>query len=786
MGLGYDCRVTSESKWQRTRARLAAMDRDELQTRLGQEVAKRLDLVRYRIGLRRWVPRPGGSTASANFFFSPKEVPEILQAIRSRLPDRAEEIVLEADAICLHRLRLLGYNALDYGPEIDWHLDVVHGKRAPRRPGYRIDFLNFSEVGDHKVIWELNRHQHLVTLAKAWLLTGSWRYVDELATEWYSWQRANPYPLGINWASSLEAGFRSLAWLWVRELLSAAPESEGKEGSLPPEFTSDLVRGIAVHGRYIERNLSTYFSPNTHLIGEAAALFFIGMLCPEFRDSARWRELGWSTLIGEAARQVLPDGVHFEQSLHYHVYALDFFLHASQLAVKNGVPIPDEFEQIILKMLDVVSALAQAAPPEGFGDDDGGRVFDPRRNRPEQMTDPLAVGAGIFARPEFKHAAGLTEEVLWVLGPEGLRVFDALNGCPLAAGSKSFEAGGIYVMAATPEGNPSVQMAIDAGPQGTGRSGHGHADALSVRLGVGRRWLIDPGTYRYVGDPEERNHFRGTAAHNTMRIDGEDQAIPKGPFAWGELPSTQVERWLAGSTFALFAGNHTGYNRLPDPVLHRRFVLQINAGAEDPFWLIRDLAEGRDIHRLEVFWHFAADTSINWSGDAFVASALDSGLAERARLTLLAARDVGWSRELTSDYVSPAYGARLAAPLVRFETRVNLPAECATLILPRVAPTGYSFERLGVDPHAEQRPVSAYRYQDSIVRREFLFAESDETWTFGAWSSDARLVYASFEAGQLAHLVLVDGSFAEFGGKALAACPRRRQRFEWLKAGGEV
>ena len=153
---------------------------------------------------------------------------------------------------------------------------------------------------------------------------------------------------------------------------------------------------------------------------------------------------------------------------------------------------------------------------------------------------------------------------------------------------------------------------------------------------------------------------------------------------------------------------------------------------------------------------------------------------------MLAARDAGWSRELTSDYVSPAYGARLTAPLVRFEARVRLPAECATLIVPGEAPSEYTFERLGADPRAAQRPVSAYHYHDSIVRREFLFAESDDAWTFGPWSSDARLLYASFNGEDLAHLLLVDGSFVDFGGKALASSPRRLQRFEWLNAGGEV
>ena len=56
--------------------------------------------------------------------------------------------------------------------DIDWHLDPVHGKRAPLDPWFKIPFLDFAVVGDHKVTWELNRHQHLVTLAKARLLSG--------------------------------------------------------------------------------------------------------------------------------------------------------------------------------------------------------------------------------------------------------------------------------------------------------------------------------------------------------------------------------------------------------------------------------------------------------------------------------------------------------------------------------------------------------------------------------------------------------------------------------------
>src|SRR5208282_3472192 len=128
--------------------------------------------------------------------------------------------------------------------------------------------------------------------------------------------------------------------------------------------------------RYIERYLSTYFSPNTHLLGEAVALFFIGTLCREISAAERWRNLGWKILLEESQRQVRSDGVYFEQALYYQVYALDFFLHARLLASVNGFPIPEPFDNVLKKMLDVVEAISEVGPPEGFGDDDGGRVFN--------------------------------------------------------------------------------------------------------------------------------------------------------------------------------------------------------------------------------------------------------------------------------------------------------------------------------------------------------------------------------------------------------------------------
>ncbi len=764
---------TVAPNWRKTVTRLTQMGWDELHTRVQQEVSKRVDLALYRTGVRNGSTidlRPIEATTHPVLFFSEDEVASRADLLREHLPSAVESIIHEADEICQHRFRLLGYDNLDYGAEIDWHLDAVHGKRAPLKPWFKIRFLDFDEVGDHKVIWELNRHQHLVTLAKAWCLTGQEKYVTELTKQWYAWQVANPHPIGINWGSSLEVGFRSLSWLWVRALIANCP-------AVPQSFAADLLRALNLNGQYIEKYLSTYFSPNTHLLGEAVALFFIGTLCPQLESAERWRNDGWRIVLQEADRQVRSDGVYFEQSLYYHVYALDFFLHARLLAARNDMKIPASLDQTLEKMLDVLQAVSQTGPPDGFGDDDGGRVFNPRRNRAEHLTDPLAVGAVMFQRNDLKPAAKLTEESIWLFGEGAVSFLEKGNEVARRElKSAAFVAGGIYVLASS--SMSAQQLVVDAGPQGTGHSGHGHADALSVRVSVnGRRWLIDPGTFCYMGD--ERDQFRGTGAHNTLLVDGVDQAVPEGPFAWSSLPTVQTDCWTEGKTFTLFAGNHDGYSRLPDPVLHRRFVFHLHGG----FWLVRDVLEGREAHQLETSWHFAPDLEIVKTKQTFIARPKRSS-HDDTRLALLPMQDSGWNSEVKSGFVSPAYGCKEPAAVAVSSARIQLPAEHASLLVPLLRPSDEPGAFLTISTPENSGGASAYRYDGLGKSHVMIFASGEQPWTLGPWASDARFIYCGLENGRVIHFILCGGSFAKLNEKSTFAYPQRVERLEWTKQAG--
>lgn len=675
--------------------RVRRLNQDEVATRLRQFASARIDWLKFRAG-HNFVKsnhdfdiRPLGE-----FFFSSTEAPLLCDLLQRVLPAQAADIVLRANKLCEHHFDLLGYSDLDYGANIDWHLDVVHGKRAPRRPWFKIEYLNFDQVGDSKITWELNRHQHFPTLAKAYWLTGNEKFVQEIFAQWEQWQQENPHPVGINWASSLEVGFRSIAWIWTFFLLQECP-------LFTTEIRGRWMAMLNLSGRHVEKYLSTYFSPNTHLIGEALALFYLGTF---FRlpSSERWRDIGWNVLLREAAKQVREDGFYFEQSTYYHVYALDMFLHARILASKNRITIPDEFDRTLHRMLDTLLVLSRAGIPPMFGDDDGGRLFDPRRFRAEDMLDSLATGAVLYGRGDFKSLVGSPrEETIWLLGTEGLASFDSLPCTRPSTDSIALSNSGFYLM---PDARYEQQLVIDAGPLGGGSGGHGHADALSVWLvRKGRNLLRDSGTFEYVGKSGERLRLRSTSAHSTLQVDCQDQAKTSGPFSWQSFPEVKVRRWITGQQFDLLRAEHDGFSHSSSPVTHRRMVFH----RKDAFWLLNDVVEGGGRHKIELAWHLGAGLSqVAPNSDVFV--------GDGEKLMILTVQGHGWQRQLVYENWSPTYGRAEAAAVLRFAAEQTLPAEFVTILIAGSQGKGEQHEEEpGLLVRAADtgvRACSAYRY----------------------------------------------------------------------------
>ena len=592
--------------------RVASMGMAEAGYRSWQESAKWID--RRRIDrntvdpaavLRREAPAiadhtPGREALDSVFRsrFFPGVTRESIAGFGRLFPDASRQIQDDADALLTGTFNLLGYRDLSFGTPIDWQLDPVWSRRAPLVHWSQIDPLNPAVVGDSKIAWELSRHQWVVRLAQAFAITGDRRYAVAAVDAIERWIDANPVGRGINWASSLEVAFRLIAWVWVLGLLRDS-------AAMSPAFTTKLFASIHAHAAHVRKYLSYYFSPNTHLTGEALGLFYAGTLFPHFRDAADWRATGMRILVEQSRIQIGDDGVYFEQSTCYQRYTCEFYLHFLLLAARSGVAIPADVPSRVLRMIDFLVSIRR---PDGsmplVGDADDGCLMPLVCRDPEDFRGVLAVYAALFRRPDYAAASGgPAPEVQWLLGPDGVRQFHEIGQAPAARpASEVFEHGGYAVMRSG-WNRDAHQLIMDIGPLGCHvSSGHGHEDLLAVHCSVfGDRVLVDAGTYGYTAEPAWRNYFRSAAAHNTVTVDGLGLSEPSGPFGWRRRPRAVLRQWITTTEFDLADAEHNAYAHLDRPVTHRRRVVFV----KPDFWVLIDDIVGDGSRTVDLAFQLA-------------------------------------------------------------------------------------------------------------------------------------------------------------------------------------
>ena len=708
----------------------------EIEYRGWQEATKWLERVSGARGLaspqdilRRRAPRVADPVSAAALlrdylpqrFFAGATDPHALAAYADRCSGRVRELLDRADAILAGRFNLLGYEALHYGDPLDWHWDPVSNRRAPLRHWSRINALDPDVTGDAKVIWELNRLQWVVHLAQAYAVSSDDRYARACVRAIDAWIEANPPSHGINWASSLEVAYRLIAWCWTLVLIRHSP-------SLSGNWVMKVLAAIWRHGNHVRRYLSYYFSPNTHLTGEALGLFYAGVLFPEFTDAAAWRNRGARILIDQSAQQILPDGVYFEQSTCYQRYTFDIYFHFLQLAARNGVTVPGEVSQRLQRLAEFLLVVRQ---PDGsipqIGDGDGGSLLPLAVRKPWDARGVFALAAARYDRQDFAWAAeGDVQEICWLLGTDGLRAFDRVTPAPpTLAPSKLFAHGGYAVMRSGWQ-RDAHQLIVDVGTLGCPvTAGHGHADLLSVQCAVfGEPCLVDAGTGSYVSGSRWRNYFRGTAAHSTVRVDGRDQTDPAGPFQWRARPAAQLRAWRSGPDLDVVDAVHDAYLGLPQPVLHRRRVFFV----KPDYWVIVDdlsvdsLSASADAgsaqakHSVEVRFQFAPlQVELSDEGTARVETTAGHTLwvIPFASAAIGAGIEAGW--------VSPDYGQRQPAPALVYSSAAALPWRMLTLLLPERGVIG-SPPAVHAWRNSDGLPI-AITFQNSHVRyrRHFAF-----------------------------------------------------------------
>jgi len=633
------------------------------------------------------------------FYRGPRESPRF---IRQNFPHWIDRAVEEAERLLRHEVRLLHFDPVELGREIDWHRDPVTGRTWERLFWTAYNPEKNCGDRDSKIVHELNRHQHLPRLAKAYHWTGDERYAAEAVAQLRSWIEQNPPGLGINWQSSLEIGIRAVSWLWTLFLL------------LPSRHFDDAAAqrigdSLFAQLEHVHRYTSEFSSPNTHLIGEAAALFIGGTVFRDRKRSAAWMRHGAALLVREADRQILEDGVHGDLAACYHCYALDFYLQALVLADPNHFRFPESMRRKVEGMLHFVMHLTT---PMGtiplLGDDDGGRALALQQTNYGSFNDALGLGAVLFRRTDFKHRAGdFSEETFWLLGKEAWESFGLLESAPPAEHQAVFASAGYAIQRSGWE--PFArQLVFDIGGLGLLTGGHSHADALSLILSSqGRELLVDPGTYVYNCAPEWRSWFRSTRAHNTVSIDGFDQAETGGTFRWKTRMSTRMLRDPSFPPEYLEA-EHDGYERLPHGVTHRRRLLHIPG----EYWIVVDDFRGSrekssGEHTFDFHYHFGAGVD-----PVLVRPRETEVRAEQAGLFLGIYASQAIASELNTEWISQGYGNRRPARSLRATLTGSAANSAMTFLVPgaTLIPNSGTPEIQRLDMDAGSAIVCIYRH----------------------------------------------------------------------------
>ena len=455
---------------------------------------------------------------------------------------------------------------LDFGAKIDWAANPTEGEARTR-------------------LWNesLNRHFHFRTLADGYWETGQDQYAKEIADEILDWTASNPAPLFARggyddcmaW-QTLTTGIR-LADTWPHALYRCLGSTAFSDDAICAIFKSVYEQAC-----YLRR----WMSLGNWLTAESTGLYTAGALFPEFRQAREWRRVALERLYKQLDDEVYPDGMQFELAIGYNCWVVREFSDIMELAGLNGLrgELPADF---LAKMEKMFNYLLYASMPNGHvpGLNDANNT-DVRKE--------LAIGFKLFPqRRDFEFVA------------TGGR-----SGRPPAETSHAFPYVGHYVMRSGWD-KDAAYLLFDAGPFGFG---HQHEDKLHFVLGShGRQLVLDPGNFLY-DNSRWRRYVIGTAGHNTVMVDGQNQNRKARKETWfwprpwtASAPPANNTRWFSTPEMDCAAGVYAdGYgpgNTLA--VTHQRRIVFLK---QEKVFVVMDTLTPRDDHEhhYEALFHLDA------------------------------------------------------------------------------------------------------------------------------------------------------------------------------------
>lgn len=379
------------------------------------------------------------------------------------------------------------------------------------------------EAGDIKGLWELSRFDWVVAWSTQ-IANGDTESLKRLNSWLADWTDKNPPYKGPNWKCGQEAAFRVIHLVTASWILGL-------------DRTPDLglVELIRMHILRIAPTLSYAIAQqNNHGTSEAAAMFMGGeFLSGHDARASIWAEKGRRLLENRVTQLIEVDGSFSQYSVNYHRVLLDTCAVAEAWRRHRGLPaFSAQYAERMSRATSWMWALVEPSTGDApnIGANDGARLLplttsDYRDFRPTvQLASTLFCGASAYSSGEWN------DQLRW------LNVPSALPGP--APVSQSFDKGGYHLLK-----QPGV-FAVMRYPRFQFRPSQ--ADALHLDLWVGAINLLrDAGTFSY--NSAESDWFSGTASHNTIEFDGQDQMPRLGRFLYGDwLKTTNVDLVQSG------------------------------------------------------------------------------------------------------------------------------------------------------------------------------------------------------------------------------------------------
>ena len=591
--------------------------------------------------------------------------------LQSKLfPEATKQLLSQAERIVNDRSwPLLGIGETNFGEQVDWHRDPLSQFHWPLEYYADLNLLR-DDGSDARVLWELNRLSHFLTLARAYVVNKEERFAAEFFEQLDSWHSQNPYGMGVNWNCAMEVALRATNLLGAFQIFR---HSE----LLDEQKLTRLLAMFDQHGYFIRQHLEfSHIATSNHYLSDVVGLFWLGIMLPELQAADDWREFGLREILREMDHQVLPDGGDFEASTGYHRLVLELFLYTFLLCRVNNVEIEDRYWNKLRQMLDYVRTYLR---PDGraplIGDTDSGQIFPITKRAADDHAYLLAIGAVVFGDGKLTVPnQQVPEELLWTLGDAGVRDYEALQRDAEIPRSEAFPDAGIYILR-----DRDLYILFNASHAGIhGRGSHGHNDALSLEVSAcDRAFIVDPGTYLYTGNLEGRHRFRSTAYHSTVAVDEAEQNTTdrRSPFVIGNEAKPTVVAWETSDERDFVSAEHYGYNRLPESVTHQRKVTFHKALR---YWLVEDEFDGTGEHKLDVRFHFDAGLDVGLLDEKTV-SAYDK---ETGAKLLVKSLDLQNQPKLEEQFVSRDYGSKKHSVGAHWSVTHEVPFKLRWALLP--------------------------------------------------------------------------------------------------------